>query len=95
MLWIYILIATLAGATIHSVRASRRGDANRAVEPFLVYLLVGYYGLAMILSGLVHLLNPGPLAALNSSCRIVGHARGFDTRGQLILVSRPSALPTQ
>lgn len=64
MLWIYILIATLVGATIHSVLASRRGDGNRAVELFLVYLLVGYYGLAMILSGLVHILNPGPLAAL-------------------------------
>lgn len=64
MLWIYILITTLAGATVHAVYAWRRGLGNRTVEFFLVYLLVGYYGLAMIVSGLVHLLNPGPLAAL-------------------------------
>jgi hypothetical protein len=63
MLWIYLLIASVTGGAIHSyaVRRSRRG---RTVELFLVYLLVGYYGLAMILSGAVHLLNPRGLAAL-------------------------------
>src|SRR5262249_13933912 len=52
------------GATIHSVIASRAGRTGRSVELFLVYLLAGYYGVAMILAGVVQLLNPEAIARL-------------------------------
>ncbi len=64
MLWLYILAALLIGATIHSVVASRAGRTGRSVELFLVYLLAGYYGVAMALAGVVQLLNPEAIARL-------------------------------
>ena len=64
MLWIYILAALLISATIHSAIASRAGRTGRAVELFLVYLLAGYYGVAMALAGVVQLLNPEAIARL-------------------------------
>lgn len=39
-----------------------RGEAGRVIELFLVYILAGYYGIAMVLAALVHLLNPGAVA---------------------------------
>lgn len=64
MLWIYIVVALLIGAGIHSVIASRAGRRSRTAELFLVYLLVGYYGVAMVLAGAVQLLNPQAIARL-------------------------------
>lgn len=64
MLWIYILMGTLVAAAAHSTAAARRSGRSRGVELFLVYLLVGYYGLAMILAGVVQLLNPEAVARL-------------------------------
>lgn len=64
MLWLYILAALLIGATIHSVVASRAGRTGQSVELFLVYLLAGYYGVAMALAGVVQLLNPEAIARL-------------------------------
>ena len=63
MLWIYILIAVIAGATAHSFIAAHHGE-RRTTELFLVYLLVGYYGVAMLLAAVVQLLNPEALAKL-------------------------------
>ena len=64
MLWLYILVGLLIVATTHSVIAFRRGRRSRTVELFLVYLLAGYYGVAMTLAGMVHLLNPEAIARL-------------------------------
>lgn len=64
MLWVYILVGLLVGATTHSFATARGGRRSRAVELFLVYLLAGYYGGAMILAGVVQLLNPEAIARL-------------------------------
>ncbi len=61
MLWLVIIAGTLLGATVH---CARRRERERFVEIYLVYLLVGYYGLAMILAALVHLTNPEGIAHL-------------------------------
>jgi len=66
VLWIYVLVGLLIAATTHSVLASRGGRRSHAVELFLVYLLAGYYGVAMILAGVVQLLNPQAIARLKS-----------------------------
>jgi len=61
MLWLAILVGTIMGATVHCLMRRQRGAA---VEVYLVYLLVGYYGLAMVLAALVHLTNPAGIAQL-------------------------------
>lgn len=61
MLWLVILVGTVIGATVHCVMRRERGSA---IEVYLVYLLVGHYGLAMLLAALVHLTNPGGIAQL-------------------------------
>jgi hypothetical protein len=61
MLWLAILVGTIIGATVHCLVRRQRGAA---VEVYLVYLLVGYYGLAMVLAALVHLTNPAGIAQL-------------------------------
>jgi hypothetical protein len=61
VLWLLILVGTVIGATVHCVMRRERGSV---VEVYLVYLLVGYYGLAMLLAALVHLTNPGGIAQL-------------------------------
>ena len=64
MLWAYILAGLLIGAAAHSAIASRGTRGRRTAELFLVYLLAGYYGFAMILAGVVQLLNPQAIARL-------------------------------
>jgi len=59
MLWLLILVGTVAGATVHCVSRRERGSV---AEVYLVYLLVGYYGIAMLLAALVHLTNAGGIA---------------------------------
>ncbi len=61
MLWLVILAATVLGASGHCLMRRERACA---VEVYLVYLLVGYYGLAMVLAALVHLTNPSGIAQL-------------------------------
>ena len=61
MLWLLILVGTVIAATVHS-RVRRQG--GEVVEVYLVYLLVGYYGLAMLLAAAVHLTNPVGIAQL-------------------------------
>jgi hypothetical protein len=61
MLWLLILVGTVIGATAHCIMRRERGSA---VEVYLVYLLVGYYGIAMLLAALVHLTNPAGIAQL-------------------------------
>jgi hypothetical protein len=61
VLWLLILVGTVIGATVHCVMRRERGSV---VEVYLVYLLAGYYGLAMLLAALVHLTNPGGIAQL-------------------------------
>jgi hypothetical protein len=61
MLWLAILIGTIIGATAHCLLRRQRGSA---IEVYLVYLLVGYYGLAMVLAALVHVTNPVGIAQL-------------------------------
>ena len=64
MLWVIILALTVAGAAIHARVASRRSTGPRAPEIFLVYVLAGYYGIAMLLAAAVHLSNPAGIANL-------------------------------
>lgn len=64
MLWIVILALTIVGAAVHSRLATRRSTRRRAPEIFLVYLLTGYYGVAMLLAAAVHLSNPVGIAKL-------------------------------
>ena len=61
MLWLLILVGTVIAATVHC-RMRRQG--GKVVEVYLVYLLVGYYGLAMLLAAVVHLTNPAGIAQL-------------------------------
>ena len=61
MLWLAILVGSIIGAAAHG---HMRRERAAAVEVYLVYLLVGYYGLAMVLAALVHLTNPGGIAQL-------------------------------
>ena len=61
MLWLLILVGTVIGATVHCVMRRERGSF---VEVYLVYLLVGYYGIAMLLAAMVHLTNPAGIAQL-------------------------------
>ena len=61
MLWLVILVGTVVGATVHCVVSRER---RRFVEYYLVYLLGGYYGFAMLLAALVHLTNPEGIAKL-------------------------------
>ena len=61
MLWLLILVGTVIGATVHCVMRRERGSL---VEVYLVYLLVGYYGIAMLLAAMVHLTNPAGIAQL-------------------------------
>jgi hypothetical protein len=61
VLWLLILVGTVIGATAHCLMRRERGSV---VEVYLVYLLVGYYGLSMLLAAVVHLTNPRGIAQL-------------------------------
>lgn len=64
MLWIGILALTLVGAIAHSALGKGQKTRRRVVELFLVWLLVGYYGVGMILAAVIQLANPEALARL-------------------------------
>jgi hypothetical protein len=61
VLWLVILVGSVIGASVHGLMRRERGSL---VEVYLVYLLVGYYGLAMLLAASVHLTNPEGIAQL-------------------------------
>ena len=60
-----LLLIIVLAATFHiAVHLRSPRATQRVAEIFLVYLLVGYYGLGMILSATVHLLNPMAIGQL-------------------------------
>ena len=61
MLWLLILVGAVVAATVH---CRMRRQAGNVAEVYLVYLLAGYYGLAMLLAAVVHLTNPVGIAQL-------------------------------
>jgi len=64
VLWVIILVLLVAGATVHARLAVPRLTRRRVTEIFLVYILAGYYGVAMLLAAAVHLSNPAGIANL-------------------------------
>ena len=65
MLFVFVLLAVVVAATVHALVGSRPNAAGRSVvELFMVYLLAGYYGFAMLLAAFIHLTRPEAIADL-------------------------------
>jgi hypothetical protein len=63
MLFLLLLGLIVVAASLHVVLRRPR-SATRSIELFLLYLLVGYYGLLMLFAAAVHLTKPDALDAL-------------------------------
>jgi hypothetical protein len=65
MLFVVLLLAVVAAGALHVwLGPAAPRSAHRAVEILLVYLLAGYYGVAMCLADLITLRRPEAVAAL-------------------------------